>query len=36
MKYFEPTLRETALGTRVTWKMRDKPLSDEELDELIK
>jgi large-conductance mechanosensitive channel len=36
LKYFKPTIEEGVFSKRITWVMRDTPLSDELLDELVK
>ena len=36
LKYFKPIIEEVLFSNRITWVMRDEPLSDELLDELVK
>jgi hypothetical protein len=31
IKYFKPTITTSIFGRRVSWELRDKPLTDEEL-----
>lgn len=35
-KYFKPIIEEGIFSNKTTWVMRDKPLSDEFLDEFLK
>ena len=35
-KYFKPMIEEGLFSNKITWIMRDKPLQEEELDELLK
>ena len=35
LKYFKPSIEEGLFSNRITWVMRDEPLSDELLDELV-
>ena len=32
VRYFKPTITETALSKSISWEMRDTPLTDEQLD----
>lgn len=34
LKYFTPSIKEGFFGNTVTWKLRDKSLTDEQLDNL--
>jgi hypothetical protein len=34
VKYFNPTITEGFFGKKVTWTMRDKPLTDDEMNNL--
>jgi hypothetical protein len=36
LKYFKPTIEEGLLYDTTSWTMRDKPLTDEEVDKLMK
>lgn len=36
MKYFKPTIHDGFFGESVSWELRDKPLSDQQLNEIIK
>ena len=36
LKHFNPTIKQGLFGEYVEWSGRDKPLTDEEVDELIK
>ena len=36
LKYFNPTIHECFFGNTVSWTGREKPLSDEEVNNLIK
>lgn len=36
VRYFKPTITETALSKSISWEMRDKPLTDEQLDGFMK
>lgn len=36
IRCFKPTVTESAFSKSISWEMRDKPLSDEELDEFMK
>lgn len=36
LKYFNPTIKQGWFGKTITWTMRDKPLSDEQLEEFDK
>jgi hypothetical protein len=36
LKYFKPSIEEGLFSNRITWVMRDEPLSDEFLDEFLK
>jgi hypothetical protein len=34
LKYFNPIVEESIFGKKITWILREKPLSDEELENL--
>jgi hypothetical protein len=34
VKYFKPTIHESFWGKRVTWEMRDEPLTKEQIEKL--
>lgn len=36
LKYFKPIIEEGLFFNKTTWAMRDKPLSEEQLDDFIK
>ena len=36
LKYFKPSIKEGIFSNTITWIMRDEPLSEESLDELMK